>query len=71
VYSYARNHSQFPHESTADQWFSESQFESYRALGLHAVTQVSGGVASSDFEEFLDSVRGYLHKKEDPDHEVC
>jgi hypothetical protein len=27
---------QFPHESTADQWFSESQFESYRALGFHA-----------------------------------
>ncbi len=28
---------QFPHESTADQWFSESQFESYRALGRHVV----------------------------------
>jgi hypothetical protein len=70
VYSYARNHSQFPHESTADQWFSESQFESYRALGLHAVTQVSGGGADSDFEKFLDSVRGYLHNKEDPDHDV-
>ena len=23
----------FPHESTADQFFTESQFESYRALG--------------------------------------
>jgi hypothetical protein len=67
VYSYARKHSQFPHESTADQWFSESQFESYRALGLHAVTQVSGGVASSDFEKFLGNVRDYLHKKEDQD----
>jgi hypothetical protein len=65
VYSYARNHAQFPHESTADQWFSESQFESYRALGLHAVTQVGGGVVSSDFEKFLGYVRDYLHKKED------
>ena len=26
---------QFPHESTADQFFDESQFESYRRLGLH------------------------------------
>jgi hypothetical protein len=26
----------FPHETTADQWFGESQFESYRALGYHA-----------------------------------
>jgi hypothetical protein len=25
----------FPHESTGDQSFDESQFESYRALGLH------------------------------------
>jgi hypothetical protein len=24
----------FPHQSTADQWFSESQFESYRSLGF-------------------------------------
>src|SRR5262249_14502824 len=27
----------FPHESTADQFFDESQFESYRALGRMAV----------------------------------
>lgn len=26
---------EFPHESTGDQFFSESQFESYRALGEH------------------------------------
>jgi hypothetical protein len=26
---------EFPHETTADQWFNESQFESYRRLGLH------------------------------------
>ncbi len=35
VRSYARASQTFPHESTADQWFSESQFESYRALGFH------------------------------------
>ena len=26
---------EFPHQSTADQFFTESQFESYRNLGLH------------------------------------
>lgn len=31
---------QFPHESTADQWFDESQFESYRRLGLHIAEKV-------------------------------
>lgn len=34
VRSYAAAHKEFPHESTADQWFNESQFESYRSLGL-------------------------------------
>ncbi len=33
VRNYASSHRSFPHESTADQWFSESQFESYRVLG--------------------------------------
>jgi hypothetical protein len=27
-------HEEFPHETTVDQWFTESQFESYRSLGL-------------------------------------
>lgn len=33
VRAYARRSRTFPHESTADQWFTESQFESYRHLG--------------------------------------
>jgi hypothetical protein len=31
---------EFPHQSTADQFFTESQFESYRRLGLHVVRSV-------------------------------
>jgi Patatin-like phospholipase len=33
VAAYASGSRPFPHETTADQFFSESQFESYRALG--------------------------------------
>jgi hypothetical protein len=33
VVGYAQRHPGFPHESTADQFFSEAQFESYRHLG--------------------------------------
>jgi hypothetical protein len=33
VLAYGRSHKAFPHDNTAHQWFSESQFESYRALG--------------------------------------
>ena len=43
VRSYAEAHPGFPHESTADQWFSESQLESYRALGEFTVQQVLAG----------------------------
>src|SRR6185503_20933562 len=35
VLNYKRTSPEFPHESTADQFFDDSQFESYRALGDH------------------------------------
>ena len=35
VLEYAALHPEFPHQSTADQFFDESQFESYRRLGYH------------------------------------
>jgi hypothetical protein len=41
VYNYAKESLAFPHETTADQYFSESQFESYRALGRHAINEIS------------------------------
>lgn len=36
VAQYRREHPEFPHQPTADQFFDEPQFESYRRLGLHA-----------------------------------
>jgi hypothetical protein len=35
ILDYRNNNPAFPHESTADQFFSEAQFEAYRALGEH------------------------------------
>jgi hypothetical protein len=37
IFHYKRRYSQFPHETTLDQMFSEEQFEAYRALGFHVV----------------------------------
>ncbi|HUQ32175.1 MAG TPA: patatin-like phospholipase family protein [Pyrinomonadaceae bacterium] len=37
VLNYASQSGSFPQEFIGDQWFSESQFESYRALGSHIV----------------------------------
>jgi hypothetical protein len=39
----ARNET-FPHETTGDQYFSEEQFEVYRALGFHAVNGMLNGL---------------------------
>lgn len=35
ILDYKRKQPDFPHQSTSDQFFSEEQFESYRALGYH------------------------------------
>lgn len=59
IYEYFKSNRTFPHESTADQFFTESQFESYRMLGLHTMEQLAPGKVG-DFEEFVDSVRRHL-----------
>jgi hypothetical protein len=51
VWYYARQHVDFPHQSTADQWFDEIQFESYRALGEHIGTE-----AAEDIEKSINKV---------------
>lgn len=40
ILDYANRHPDFPHETTADQFFDESQFESYRKLGAHIIDEV-------------------------------
>ena len=47
VLNYERQHRDFPHESTANQWFSESQFESYRALGEQEMAKILKEPATS------------------------
>jgi hypothetical protein len=45
---YAAANPEFPHQSTGDQWFDESQFESYRVLGYHIAQNVFGPVQERD-----------------------
>ncbi len=40
IQEYAMKNKTFPHQSTADQFFDEEQFESYRKLGLHIAQEV-------------------------------
>lgn len=53
IVHYADGHASFPHETTADQFFSESQFESYRALGMLAVNQICGSLDMEQHENVL------------------
>jgi hypothetical protein len=50
--SFASVHNAFPHESTLDQFFTESKFESYRRLGLH----IGSAVFSRQHEDGSDAV---------------
>ncbi len=47
VLNYAAEHETFPHESTADQWFAESQFESYRKLGEHVTLSTFANIGAA------------------------
>jgi hypothetical protein len=57
VRSYAASHPEFPHQSTSDQWFDESQTESYRLLGLQTIREVCGGWSSGPLSELLVRLR--------------
>jgi hypothetical protein len=74
IFNHASTNQAFPHESTADQFFSESQFESYRALGIFAVNQTNDdlfktyGITISSFlnipaEDWNRKIINALNKK--------
>lgn len=53
IADYKRRYTDFPHETTLDQFFSEEQFEVYRALGFHAAKGFLSG--NDDFASFLSN----------------
>ncbi|HEU0099249.1 MAG TPA: patatin-like phospholipase family protein [Allosphingosinicella sp.] len=65
VVSYAAQSETFPHESTADQFFSESQFESYRRLGYFFTRELGGSFNAADHADnhvgrFFDAIDAQL-----------
>ena len=55
IYEYFKRSETFPHESTADQFFSESQFESYRMLGAHTMEKLCAD-CPDDFRQFTGEI---------------
>ncbi|MFY9574554.1 MAG: hypothetical protein WAV20_24400, partial [Blastocatellia bacterium] len=72
VYQYAQSNHAFPHDSTADQWFDEAQFESYRMLGSSIISLICEQGDKRDapkdqrvdasLDEFVDKVHEYLKR---------
>jgi peptidoglycan hydrolase-like protein with peptidoglycan-binding domain len=73
ILSYAKRDPRFPHQSTADQWFDESQFESYRKLGyniggnvFHTASEAARagaeGTTALDLQKFIDKLRETFSK---------
>lgn len=54
VTQYYKSHDAFPHESTANQFFNESQFQSYVRLGMHVVDEITHSDSSlATLDEFI------------------
>jgi hypothetical protein len=60
VLDYERRFPSFPHESTGDQFFTEEQFESYRALGFHAM---DAGLRQTDGSDLWTNTLIEIRKK--------
>jgi hypothetical protein len=70
VRGYAANNPAFPHDSTMNQFFGESQFESYRQLGRYVIAQMIDGEhfprgAVGSLSELFDKFR---YRKVDTHH---
>jgi len=53
VLDYKRENARFPHQSTADQFFDETQFEAYRKLGETAARSfLSSQFETNSVQEF-------------------
>ncbi len=70
ILAYRASHEDFPHESTANQFFNEAQFESYRHLGswmIHAITKWPDTSAHRfEMDGFMACVNTYRQQGSSP-----
>jgi hypothetical protein len=60
VQSYHAEQREFPQQSTADQWFNESQTESYLMLGLETMDEITRGLKGSTLQDSVSAVEEYI-----------
>lgn len=64
LHEYKVKHPQFPHQTTADQWFDEQQFEAYRELGYHVgklAFKPLTSIAKLDHEELFNLLKEFWY----------
>jgi len=66
VLQYKASHPDFPHESTANQFYQEDQFESYRLLGREIATRCFASVSGAPD---LVTLATRLHEIHSPSHD--
>jgi hypothetical protein len=63
ILHYGTINKSFPQQPTSDQFYDESQFESYRRLGLHVIEEICGpdyhNPEGLDFARFREMVQSY------------
>jgi hypothetical protein len=68
VLEYKKSFPDFPHQTTADQFFDEPQFESYRILGSHIMDQMCGsGNNPQDICKMIERAVNRVVESEDTD----
>jgi len=68
VRAFANRHASFPHDSTLDQFFTESQFESYRALGQFQMERLIGDTPVVNLSSLFDQAAAFYRV---PDDEIA
>ena len=70
VLAHQRVHQVFPHDPTADQFFTETRFESYRALGSHAVgralSELLGQKERPSIDDLVNLIEGLNRQLKSP-----
>lgn len=68
VLEYKKSFPDFPHQTTADQFFDEPQFESYRVLGSYIMEQICGsGNKALNLHDMIERAVNKLVESEDTD----
>jgi len=66
VQSYYAANTSFPHQATGDQWFDESQTESYRMLGMHTMDEILLHLQGETLDDVVHASAEYIKSGPEP-----